>query len=64
MGFVEEQARGQEFQELFCLTTQAVNYFVQKGGYQFGTPEDLPPARRLRYDQNRRRARVLTKKLG
>jgi hypothetical protein len=42
---------------------QVLNYFVQKGGYRQGTPDDLPPARRQRYDKSRRRSLVLTKKL-
>ena len=25
------------------LSTQAINYFVQKGGFKLGKPDDLPP---------------------
>ena len=39
--------------ELFCLSTQAFNYFQQKGGFSPGTPDDLPPPRRERYEQER-----------
>ena len=49
--------------ELFCLSTQAFNYFLQKGGFRLGTPDDLPPARRERYDRSGRRSQVLTKRL-
>src|SRR5262249_38502314 len=63
MQFIEGQARGTGLAELYCLSTQAVNYFVQKGGYRLGTPEELPPARRERYDRSGRRSQVLVKKL-
>lgn len=62
MQYVEEQARQAGMQQLFCLSTQAVNYFLQKGGFRLGTPDDLPPARRQRYDASRRRSQVLVKK--
>jgi len=63
MQFVEDQARANGVTELFCLSTQAFNYFVQKGGFRLGTPDDLPPARRERYDRSGRRSQVLAKKL-
>jgi amino-acid N-acetyltransferase len=63
MNFVEELARERGLKDLFCLSTQAVNYFVQKGGFVLGTPEDLPLQRRQRYDQSGRRSQVLIKKL-
>jgi amino-acid N-acetyltransferase len=61
--FAEEQARAAGLQKMFCLSTQAVNYFVQKGGYSLAAPEDLPPSRREQYDRSRRKSQVLTKKL-
>jgi amino-acid N-acetyltransferase len=63
MHYAEAQARAWGATELFCLSTQAFNYFLQKGGFQLGTPDDLPPARRERYDRSGRRSQVLTKKL-
>jgi amino-acid N-acetyltransferase len=63
MQFVESQARAGGVRELFCLSTQAFNYFVQKGGFRLGTPDDLPPARRQIYDASGRRSQVLAKKL-
>jgi amino-acid N-acetyltransferase len=63
MHFAESQARAAGAVELFCLSTQAFNYFVQKGGFQTGAPEDLPPARRERYERGGRRSYVLVKKL-
>ncbi len=61
--YLEAQARAAGLAELFCLSTQAFNYFVQKGGFRLGTPDDLPPVRRQRYDRSGRRSQVLTKKL-
>jgi amino-acid N-acetyltransferase len=61
--YAEAQARAGGAAELFCLSTQAFNFFVQKGGYRQGTPDDLPPARRERYERSGRRSLVLTKKL-
>ncbi len=63
MQFVEEQARQTGAAEVFCLSTQAVNYFVKKGHYALGTPDDLPPDRRVRYDASGRRSQVLKKAL-
>jgi amino-acid N-acetyltransferase len=62
--YVEDAARAKGLSELFCLSTQAINYFVQKGGFKLGTPDDLPPARRERYDQNGRKSQVLIKTLA
>jgi amino-acid N-acetyltransferase len=63
MQYAEAQARAGGAHELFCLSTQAFNYFVQKGGFRLGTPEDLPPVRRERYERSGRRSQVLTKDL-
>ena len=60
----EVQARALGASELFCLSTQAFNYFQQKGGFLPGTPDDLPPPRRERYDKSGRRSLVLVKKLA
>lgn len=63
MQFAEAQARTAGAGELFCLSTQAFNYFVQKGGFRLGIPDDLPAARKQRYQASGRRSQVLTKKL-
>jgi amino-acid N-acetyltransferase len=63
MQYTEEQARQAGARELFCLSTQAVNYFLKKGHFQLGTPDDLPPERRSRYDASGRRSQVLKKNL-
>jgi amino-acid N-acetyltransferase len=64
MNYAEAQARALGAAELFCLSTQAFNYFQHKGGFAAGTPDDLPPARRERYDRSGRRSLVLVKKLA
>jgi amino-acid N-acetyltransferase len=63
ISYAENQARLRGFAAVFCLSTQAVNYFVQKAGFRLGTPDDLPPVRRERYEQNGRRSQVLVKSL-
>ena len=62
MHYAEAQARAAGVGELFCLSTQAFNYFVQKGGFRLGTPDDLPPA--ARRDKRGRRSLVLLKRLS
>jgi amino-acid N-acetyltransferase len=61
--FAENVARGRGIAQLFALSTQAINYFVQKGGFKLGTPDDLPPSRREKYELNGRRSQVLVKAL-
>ncbi|MCW8132220.1 MAG: amino-acid N-acetyltransferase [Planctomycetota bacterium] len=63
MNFVEKVARERGFKELFLLSTQAFNYFQQKGGFQEATPGDLPPARRQQWEASKRNSRVLVKPL-
>jgi amino-acid N-acetyltransferase len=36
---------------------------VQKGGFQLGMPDDLPPPRREQYDRGGRKSQVLKKRL-
>jgi len=61
--FVETKAREGGLGELITLSTQAFTYFQSKGGFSEGTPDDLPPARREKYDQSGRHSKVLVKKL-
>jgi amino-acid N-acetyltransferase len=62
--FVENRARELSLKELFALSTQAYMYFQSKGGFTEGTAEDLPPARREKYEQSGRNSKVLVKKFG
>src|ERR1039457_5110415 len=61
--FVESKAKELNLSELITLSTQAFTYFQSKGGFSEGTPDDLPPARREKYDQSGRNSKVLVKKL-
>ena len=62
--YAEGVARALGAEQLFCLSTQAFNFFVQKAGYRPGTPDDLPPARREKYEQHGRKSAVLVKSLA
>jgi amino-acid N-acetyltransferase len=62
--YVEGIARGLGVDELFCLSTQAFNFFGQKGGFSVGGPENLPAARRDRYERSGRRSQVLVKRMA
>jgi amino-acid N-acetyltransferase len=61
--FVESKARELGLGELLTLSTQAFTYFQSKGGFGEGTPDDLPPVRREKYDQSGRNSKVLLKKM-
>jgi len=61
--FVENKAREAGLTELITLSTQAFTYFQSKGGFAEGSPDDLPAARREKYDQSGRNSKVLVKKL-
>ena len=61
--FAEQRARELGASTLLALSTQAFNYFQSKAGFSEGTPDDLPPERRARYDASGRRSKVLVKRL-
>jgi len=61
--FVENKAREMGLDALLTLSTQAFTYFQSKGGFAEGTPDELPPARREKYEQSGRHSKVLVKKL-
>jgi amino-acid N-acetyltransferase len=61
--FVENKARELGLDALLTLSTQAFTYFQSKGGFAEGSPDDLPPARREKYEQSGRRSKVLVKRL-
>lgn len=60
--YAENEARARGAAELFCLSTQAFNYFIHKAGFSVGGPDDLPPMRRAGYERNGRRSQVLVKR--
>ena len=61
--YIENKAREMNLVELLTLSTQAFTYFQSKGGFAEGTPDDLPPTRREKYEQSGRNSKVLVKKL-
>jgi len=61
--FVENKARETGLNELITLSTQAFTYFQSKGGFAEGTPDDLTPARREKYEQSGRNSKILVKQL-
>lgn len=61
--FVEAKARELHLDDLLTLSTQAFTYFQTKGGFSEGTPDDLPPVRREKYDASGRNSKVLVKRL-
>jgi amino-acid N-acetyltransferase len=63
IAYVESKARELGLTELVLLSTQAFTYFQSKGGFTEGTPDDLPPARRERYEQSGRNSKILVKRL-
>lgn len=62
--YVENRARELGLNELLTLSTQAFTYFQNKAGFSEGSPEDLPPARREKYDVSGRNSKILVKKLA
>jgi len=61
--YVENRARDLGLRDLLALSTQAFTYFQSKAGFAEGTPDDLPAARREKYDQSGRNSKVLIKRL-
>jgi amino-acid N-acetyltransferase len=64
MLFAENAAREKGIKNIFLLSTRAFNYFQQKGGYKEGSPDNLPQARREKYDASGRNSKVLIKHLA
>jgi amino-acid N-acetyltransferase len=64
MTFADEAAKAKGVKTIFLLSTRAFNYFQQKGGYKDGSPNDLPPARREKYDASGRNSKVLVKSVA
>jgi amino-acid N-acetyltransferase len=62
--FVEERAAAMGLKQLIALSTQAFTYFQAKAGFVEGTPDDLPPQRREKYDRSGRNSKVLLKQLS
>ena len=63
MAFAEQLAVEKGAQQMLALSTQAFNYFQQKGGYTETSPDILPPDRRKKYDAGARNSKVMVKPL-
>ena len=61
MTFAEQLAAEKGAKQIVALSTQAFNYFQQKGGYAEVTPDVLPPERRKKYDASARKSKVMLK---
>lgn len=61
MSFVEDLAREKGIRDVFALSTQAFNYLQQKGGFVETTIDDLPEARRAKYESSGRKSKILIK---
>jgi amino-acid N-acetyltransferase len=64
MAFVENLAKEKGIKRLFALSTQAFNYLQQKGGFVEVGAEQLPVARRARYEASGRNSKILLKTLA
>lgn len=64
MAFVENLARQKGLKSLFALSTQAINYLQQKGGFREVSPDILPSPRREKYMASGRNSKVLLKTLS
>ncbi len=62
--YAESLARELGAEKIFALSTQAFTFFQHKLGYAEGGVDDLPPARREKYEQSGRHSKILTKKLA
>lgn len=63
VAYAEAQARARGARQLFCLSTQTFNFFVQKGGFHPADVADLPASRRERHERSGRRSLILAKTL-
>jgi amino-acid N-acetyltransferase len=64
MAYVEQVAAGRGANHVFALSTQAYNYFQQKGGFVEAKPDILPPERRKKYEVSGRKSKILIKPLA
>ena len=63
MAFAENLAREKGIDRIYALSTRAVNYLQQKGGYSEADVSVLPGDRRARYSESGRNSRILIKEL-
>ncbi len=64
MMFACKKAKALGCKRLIALSTQAFNYFRQKGGFSEGDLSALPAERRVSYEASGRKSRILVRDLG
>ena len=62
--YAESAARELGAEKIIALSTQAFTFFQHKLGYAEGGVDDLPPARREKYEQSGRNSKILIKKVA
>ena len=63
MAFAENLAREKGIEKIYALSTRAVNYLQQKGGYSEAASGILPEDRRVKYEGSGRNSKILIKEL-
>jgi len=63
VSYVEDLAREQSVESLFCLSTQAFTFFQQELGFEETEEGFLPEARRQKYQDSARNSKILAKRL-
>ena len=61
MAFAEQLAAKKGAKWLLALSTQAYNFFQQKGGFIEVGPEELPPERRRKWEASGRNSKIMRK---
>lgn len=61
VSFAEQLAGEKGMRHLFALSTQAFNFFQQKGGFLEVGPEELPAERRRKYEASARNSKIMLK---
>jgi amino-acid N-acetyltransferase len=61
MAFAEQLAAKKGAQYLIALSTQAYNFFQQKGGFMEIGPDELPPERRRKWEASGRNSKIMRK---
>ncbi|MEK0446219.1 MAG: Amino-acid acetyltransferase [Verrucomicrobiota bacterium] len=61
MAFAEQLAAKKGAKHLIALSTQAYNFFQQKGGFLEVSPDALPPERRRKWEASGRNSKVMRK---
>ncbi|MEZ5327047.1 MAG: GNAT family N-acetyltransferase [Verrucomicrobiales bacterium] len=63
IAFAENEARKAGVEEVFALSTQAVEYFRRKAHYELTDASQLPPDRQEKLEKSGRKSKVLIKSL-